>query len=434
MCIQTFAQVTTADVTRQAFGQPVGGLSPEQRQQFFTGNSFFNDNWVIAPSSTTGRDGLGPLFNMRSCSSCHMRDGRGELPEEGEALRTALVRLSIPGKSPEGGVVPEPTYGDQLQGLAVPKATAEGDAIVRFEKVVKKFADGTSIELRKPVISFRALGYGPMNKDTMTSLRVAPANHGVGLLESIPEAGILAKADPDDKDGDGISGRANRVWDATAKTTRLGRFGWKANQPDVRQQVAGAFNGDIGITTAIFPKDTGSPAQEQKLSGLPNGGAPEVDAHKFNAVVLYSQALAVPEKRNQHDPIVKRGAELFTSANCSACHTPEWTTGTHTEVPQLSDQTIHPYTDLLLHDMGPELADGRPDFDATGTEWRTPPLWGMGLNKTVNGRVNFLHDGRARTVMEAIMWHGGEAEASRNAVQKMNASDRAALVAFLNSI
>jgi CxxC motif-containing protein (DUF1111 family)/uncharacterized iron-regulated protein len=431
---RTRAQVTTDDRTRQAFGQPVAGLDADERRMFFVGNSFFNSNWVVAPASTSTRDGLGPLFNMRSCSSCHLRDGRGELPEAGVPLRTALVRLGVPGRDGRGQVLPEPAYGSQFQGMANAGVVPEGDAWVDFETVVEYFKDGTSIELRKPVIRFSNLGYGPMSEEVLTSLRVAPAIHGSGLLAAIPEEAIVARADPDDLDGDGISGRVNRVWDERRGESRLGRLGWKANQPDLTQQVAEAFLNDIGITSPVFPNENLSSIQADAHRELPDGGEPEISQELLDAVVFYCQTLAVPNPRNQADPQVVRGSQVFKVARCNACHVEEWTTSATAFPAALAGQRIRPYTDLLLHDMGPVLADGRPDFEANGSEWRTPPLWGLGLHQTVNGRVNFLHDGRARTPLEAVMWHGGEAEASREYVRGLDAADRAALEAFLNSL
>ena len=431
---RTQAQVTTTITTRHAFGQPVGNLDTDATRRFFLGNSFFNHNWVIAPSSTTGRDGLGPLFNMRSCSSCHLRDGRGELPAEGSPLRSAILRLGIPGVDERNGIPPEPVYGSQFQGLAIPKAKPEGDAIVHYEFTTEIFADGTKIQLSKPIVSLTHLNYGPLHPELLTSLRIAPAIHGGGLLEAIPESAILAQADPDDADGDGISGKANHGWDVRSGQRRIGRFGWKANQPDLMQQVAAAFRDDIGITSDIFPEESTTATQAASLGNLADGGKPELDALKLEAVTFYCQTLAVPAPRNQDDPQVLRGATLFREAKCSACHTPTWVTSPDAVIPQLAGQEIHPFTDLLLHDMGPGLADARPDFEAGGSEWRTPPLWGIGLNQTVNGRVNFLHDGRARTLLEAIMWHDGEAAASRQHVRQMSAADRAALLAFLNSL
>jgi CxxC motif-containing protein (DUF1111 family) len=214
---------------------------------------------------------------------------------------------------------------------------------------------------------------------------------------------------------------------------RVGRFGWKANQPTIEQQVAGAFLGDMGLTTPLFGVQQCSPAQEACIAA-PDGGAPEVDESKVARITFYLHTLAVPARRDVDDPTVLRGRALFESTGCASCHTARHRTGELEGYPWLSDQEIWPYTDLLLHDMGDGLADGRPDYAADGREWRTPPLWGIGLVETVSGHELLLHDGRARGLAEAILWHGGEAEASREAFRAMELADREALLAFLRSL
>ena len=424
---------TVFATTRQAFGQPLPHLTPDQETQFFVGNSFFNRNWVSAPSSTTARDGLGPLFNARSCSGCHLHDGRGRPPVPGEDMLSMLVRLSIPGRDRHRGVVPEPTYGDQLNGLAVHGVPPEGRAVITYEEIPGTYGDGESYSLRRPTYTFTDLRYGPMHPDTLLSPRVAPAIVGLGLLEALPAEALLALADPDDADGDGISGRPNRVWDKAGRQTVLGRFGWKANQPTVAQQVAGAFLGDIGITSSLFP-DENCPPNALACRQALNGGSPELSAALLGHVVFYNRTLAVPARRSPDRPDVRRGRHLFEEAQCGACHTSTLRTGEVRGLPDLSRQVIHPYTDLLLHDMGAGLADGRPDFEATGSEWRTPPLWGIGLVETVNRHTYFLHDGRARNLAEAILWHGGEADASKAYFRRLPRADRDALLQFLRSL
>jgi len=424
---------TVFATTRQAFGQPLPHLTADQETQFFVGNSFFNRNWVSAPSSTTARDGLGPLFNARSCSACHLHDGRGQPPAPGEDMLSMLVRLSVPGHDTEQGVVPEPTYGDQLNNLAIHDVPPEGRALVSYEELTGTFSDGEPYSLRQPTYTFTDLNYGPMHPETLASPRVAPAMVGLGLLEAVPEQTLMDLADPGDADGDGISGRVNRVWDKMRQRTVPGRFGWKANQPTVAQQVAGAFLGDIGITSPLFPHDN-CPATALACRQAHNGGSPELSENLFGHVVFYSRTLAVPARRNPQQPAVRRGRQLFDAAQCGACHIPTLRTGVVPGLPDLSRQVIHPYTDLLLHDMGAALADGRPDFEATGSEWRTPPLWGIGLVETVNRHTYFLHDGRARNLAEAILWHGGEAEASKEYFRRLPAADREALVQFLRSL
>lgn len=424
-------ETTVFDTSLNAFSLSARNMTSERRSTFFVGNSFFKENWVIAPASTEGRDGLGPLYNARSCSGCHLLDGRGSPPEDpAEPLVSVLVRLSIPGQ--DGEPAPEPPYGGQLQPRAIPGVVPEGDAFVSYEEQPGTFPDGAPYSLRRPTYSF-ALNRGDMQADTMRSPRVAPQMIGLGLLEAISESDILAAADPDDVDADGISGKANTVWDSAAGKMALGRFGWKANQPNLAEQTAGAFLGDIGISTSLFPTQECTAAQLD-CAAAPNGGNPECSNHILHAVTFYSTTLAVPARRDWQDQEVLRGKTLFSEAGCAKCHTPVHKTGTLAEYPELSNQTIRPYTDMLLHDMGDELADGRPDFDADGREWRTPPLWGIGLLDVVNGHMNLLHDGRARGIVEAIMWHGGEAEASREAFRVMSLEQRQSLVRFVESL
>lgn len=417
----------------KAFALPAGNLDSRQMRDFFFGNRLFNTNWTIAPGSVEAFDGLGPLFNRVSCSGCHVRDGRGGPPEKpGDPMLSMLVRLSIPGVGDNGGIRIHPVYGDQLQDNAIPGIKPEGRVWLSWEELGGAYADGRRYTLVKPRIEFRDLAYGPLGEDVLTSPRVAPAVFGLGLLEAVPEATILALADPEDRDGDGISGRPNRSWDGPSGSRRLGRFGWKANVASLRGQAVSAASGDIGLTSSIVPHDGCTPAQTDCTRAI-NGGTPELSDEFVDKLVLYTQTLGVPMRREVEAPQVLRGEQLFSQAGCSGCHTVTLHTGAH-EVAALANQTIHPFTDLLLHDMGEGLADGRPDFDASGREWRTPPLWGIGLFKQVNGHTRYLHDGRARNLEEAVLWHGGEAQTSRDAYARLPAADRAALLRFLESL
>ncbi|MNZ23475.1 Cytochrome c [compost metagenome] len=427
---------------RFAFSLPSANLLPGQRLDFSVGDSFFTAPWVIAPSTTTARDGLGPLYNASACQSCHIKDGRGHPPEpDATNAVSMLVRLSIPAGPGDAltleraGVVSEPVYGGQLQDVGIPGVAPEGKVRMDYEAVPVTFKDGTVVELRKPILRITRLGYGPMHPDTMFSARVAPPVIGLGLLEAIPEADILANADPDDRNGDGIRGRPNRVWDESLQQTVLGRFGWKAGQPNVAQQNAHAFASDMGLTSAQLDADDCTSAQNDCQTAA-NGGKPEVSERIFEQVAFYTRNLGVPIRRNVSDQRVLAGRELFKDAGCTACHIPKFTTGKGSVVlgPEVSDQVIRPYTDLLLHDMGEGLADNRPEFLAGGRDWRTPPLWGIGLTRTVNEHTQFLHDGRARSLLEAVLWHGGEAEAAKQRVLAFNADERRALLAFLNSL
>ena len=425
---------TVFDAGRNAFTLSARNLTGERRDPFFVGNALFNRNWVTAPSSTTGLDGLGPTFNASSCSSCHFKDGRGAPPAQpGEPFVGLLLRLSIPGQGAHGGPLDEPAYGGQLNHKAILGVPAEASAAIEYTEVPGAYADGEPYSLRRPAYVISDLAFGPMDPRAMLSPRVAPAMVGLGLLAAVDEAAILALADEGDADGDGISGRPNQVWDPKEQRARLGRFGWKANQPGLEQQNAGAFLGDIGITSTLFPAE-GCPPPQTACAAAPSGGAPELDQDKLDAVTYYAHLLAVPARRDAEDPEVLHGKALFRSAGCAACHTPVLQTGTLPGFPELEGQTIRPFTDLLLHDLGEELADGRPDFLADGREWRTPPLWGAGLIAVVNDHTLLLHDGRARSFAEAILWHGGEAEAAREAFRAMSAKDRAALIRFLESL
>lgn len=437
-------QATVQRADRHAFSMPSANLSPERRLDFSVGNSFFRSPWVIAPSTTTARDGLGPLFNTNACQNCHVRDGRGHPP--GPDARNAvsmLVRLSIPDR-PEYmkiierlGVVPEPVYGTQLQDMAIPGIAPEGKVRIDYSTESVTFKDGTQVELRRPHLQVTRLGYGPMHPDTRLSARVAPPMIGLGLLEAIPEAAILANADPGDRDGDGIRGRPNRVWDDAQGATVMGRFGWKAGQPNINQQNVHAFSGDMGLTTTLRPVDDCMPTQLDCLAA-PNGdgveGEKEVSDNILRLVSFYTRNLGVPARRQVDAPQVLAGKNLFFEAGCQGCHAPQFTTAADAREPELANQVIRPYSDLLLHDMGPGLADNRSEFAAGGQDWRTPPLWGIGLTAKVSGHTQFLHDGRARNLLEAVLWHGGEAEAARQQVLTFDAEQRAALLAFLNSL
>jgi CxxC motif-containing protein (DUF1111 family) len=420
--------------SREAFSAPISNLDPDRLRDFAFGRHLFRRNWVIAPATVAETDGLGPTFNRVSCSGCHLKDGRGQPPSgPDQPMKSMLIRLSVPGTGPHGGPVPHPVYGGQLQDKGILGVPKEGRATITHLPVDGLFGDGTRYRLREPVYAFDELGHGALGDEILFSPRVAPAVYGLGLLEAIDEDVITAAADPDDADGDGISGRVNRVWDPRTEEVALGRFGWKANTASVYTQVAGAALGDMGITSTVFPFEN-CPDAQSACAAAPDGGMPEIADADLRKLVLYTRALAVPTRRDVHDPAVVRGEALFEAAGCAGCHTPTLVTGEHSALPEFANQTIHPYTDLLLHDMGEGLADGRPDFQASGREWRTAPLWGIGLIQRVNLHRFLLHDGRADGLMEAILWHGGEARAARDEVLAMPKVDRDALVAFLSSL
>ncbi len=436
---------TSADQTANAYMVTVSALGDEQRMWVSAGRRMFNEIWVL-PTEFTGVWGVGPTFNENSCLVCHINNGRARAPEHGtEVGKGLLLRLSVPGSTPEGGVNPHAIYGDQFQNRGVKnQVPREGQALVHYEEVKMTFADGEVVALRKPVISFSELGFGALGEGVMISPRIAPSLVGLGLLEAIPEETLLAIAKQQSQHG--ISGVPNYVWDVEHKKTVVGRFGWKSNQPSLRQQTAAAFLGDIGATSPIFPTENCPEAQTQCITGPTatgcNGGRGkceeknywEVLPSRLRNVTLYMQALAVPARRNVDDTAVKRGEALFTQAQCTICHVAQLKTGPAAAIPSAALQVIRPYTDLLLHDMGEDLADHRPDFQANGQEWRTAPLWGLGLQQVVNGHTDLLHDGRARGFLEAVLWHGGEARAAREHFMNLPKTDRQSLIKFLESL
>ena len=444
-----------ARMNADAFSQPSGNMSFEDELTFKVGNGLFRKLWVTAPSSTLASDGLGPLYNARGCQNCHLKDGRGHPPEGPDDNAVSMfLRVSIP--APEADLTelerylidvdgsvertrPHPVYGSQLQDFAVAGQVAEYRLDVSYTEEVVDLSDGETASLRRPVWAAVDPGYGPLGEDAMLSPRVTPQMIGLGLLEAVPAVDILAHEDPDDADGDGISGRANIVWSEEFDRPMLGRFGLKAGAPTVKAQSAAAFAGDIGISSPLHPGGWGECTEaEAACRAAPHGDGDdrgtEVDEEGLDLVTFYARNLAVPARRDADDPEVLRGKEVFYSVGCASCHVPKYVTSRLDGRDPQSFQLIWPYSDLLLHDMGEGLADGRPEARATGREWRTAPLWGIGMTERVSGHTYFLHDGRARNLLEAVLWHGGEAEGAKQAVIDMPAPDRAALIRFLESL
>lgn len=421
-------ETTVFDESSHAFSTPSPNLDEKGLDLHLAGDFEFEQTFVTAPA--TVNPGLGPLFNNTSCEACHPKDGRGAPPEEGGEFDSMFLRISIPGTDPEncGGPNPVPGFGTQLFQRATFGVQPQADITVHYQEETRHFADGAAYSLRTP--SYDVKPYIPFPEDVMFSPRVAPAVYGRGLMDAISEATILALADENDADGDGISGKANYVCDPVTKKLVIGRMGLKANNADSFAQNAGAFHGDIGITSEILPIDssTGLPQEDGRQDD------PEITRQRLDDVTFYTQTLAVPARRNIGKEAVKKGQLLFGLAGCGSCHVPTLKTGDLKDVKEVSNQVIHPYTDMLLHDMGDGLADNRPDFKADGNEWRTPPLWGIGLTQTVHNHTFFLHDGRARNLMEAIMWHEGEGEASKDYVNNLTAEQRDHLIEFLNSL
>jgi CxxC motif-containing protein (DUF1111 family) len=423
------APFENAGLDGEAFGRPTPGLDAAQTKNFHAGSGLFRQAWVIGPSlDHPDVVGLGPLYNRLSCIACHVKNGRGAAPgDEGGVARAMVLRLSKAGADLHGGPLPHPVYGAQLNPEGVPGVPGEGRAVVRYEFFESKLADGTAVAMRRPRIALEDLAYGPLEPDTPTSPRNAPPVFGLGLLEAVPESEILALAA---KNG----GRANFVFDIESGATKLGRFGLKANQPSLKQQIANAFAEDIGISSSLFPGENCTPAEAACLDAAKSAPRAELTEAQLAEVLDYISALAPPARRETDDARVKQGEALFGAIGCAACHSETLTLGVFAPLPAIAGARIHPYTDLLLHDMGEDLADGRADYLAGPRDWRTPPLWGLGLAGKFGDAANFLHDGRARGVAEAILWHGGEARAAADAFRALGASDRDALLVFLNSL
>ena len=442
---------------------PAANLSDELKPQFHAGKALANQPWVKAPTITTARDGLGPIYNARTCLSCHIKGGKGFIPADNKTpLTSTLIRLSTAvslnaqgdqfDRLKTSGVIPHPVYGDQIQGQSVSLAhqlrhsqkpgTLEHDVApeayiyINWQEKFFTYPDQQHITLRSPELDIQSLGYGPLGEDTLFSLRVAPTIHGMGLIGLIAEHDIIALTDDSDSNNNGISGRANYVWDVEKNATALGRFGLKSNKPTLAMIVAGAFANDLGISNSLAPNQPCTELQPSCLSITDGNDAEgiELPDDLLQLVINFNRDLAPPLRRNSQNKNVLAGRELFYKSGCQQCHNPSFKTQKSTDSPHLSEQTIWPYSDFLLHDMGSDLADGRPDFLATGNEWRTAPLWGIGLLSQVNGSTVLLHDGRARSVEEAILWHGGEAESAKANFITLAKKDRARLIKFVNSL
>jgi CxxC motif-containing protein (DUF1111 family) len=438
-------------IPQEVYKQPVPGMSAKDKQRFIKGERVFTNFWIavnnpvipliwdLSQSGPGGGEwGLGPMFMATNCAGCHLNAGRGRaLDASGLRVFQQLVRLSIPGETPHGGPKPDPNYGQDIQSFDMvtrsdPDARAgEGEVFIDWVNSNFTFPDGSTIELRKPSVRVENLNFGPLADNVMISLRNTQAILGMGYLEAISEKDILKQVEK--QKAMGLNGRPNYVRDDINKKISLGRFGWKANQPSIKQQVASAFLADIGINSAIYPEQSCTPVQKECLAAI-SGKEPELRDELWEPITFWSQSLDVPAQRNRETAEFKTGEKLFESAGCSGCHVPEMRTGKYAAVPQLSNKLIRPYTDLLLHDMGPDLADGRSDFKASGSDWRTPPLWGIGLSMQVNASNSFLHDGRARNLLEAIVWHGGEAKTSRDKFIAFTKKQRDELIYFLSSI
>ncbi|UTV97961.1 c-type cytochrome [Marinomonas rhizomae] len=429
------------------YSTPLVGIKVEDKLDFHIGKNVFQKLWVPAPSSTTASDGLGPLFNTRSCNNCHLNGGRGHAPEanvNGASIPSFLVKLgkSYPTSNIQTNKIYPPIgdkrYGHQFQGQSSPGILPEGDYYLTYSTYIETLSDGTEVTLRKPNLHWNTLNYGHFEDSTGFTMLVSPALVGMGLLDNIPDELIISGADPDDKNNDGISGRVS--WVLSDKEKVIGRFGYKATATSVSAQNQSAFNTDLGLSTPLNPKPSGDCTEFQRdCMQSPNGNSShldnlEVDKQQTRLVDLFVSLSSPPAMRNLTNKTFLEGKRLFDDGRCASCHTPKMETGNSSEFAVLNNRTFYPFTDMLLHDMGPELAGGFPNFSASPSEWRTAPLWGIGLSKKVSGRVSFLHDGRAQTIEEAILWHGGEANQSKEYYKNLNKEQREKLIYFLESL
>jgi CxxC motif-containing protein (DUF1111 family) len=403
---------TIDDRSELAFTHEIPGLDDDQKLQHALGRGPFAFVWTPPQ--------LGPMFNNASCVGCHLGNGRGESQiAPGINGSQALVRVSLETGTPDvpGGAVPVPELGTQLQDHATFGLAEVHITVTWLDDTEVIYGDGEIVTLRTARLTMARPNGDPLPPGIDTSYRQAPPLIGLGLLEAVPDDALLGLADPDDANGDGISGRVNLAWDVESQSARIGRFGHKASVPRLFEQTAGAFVNDMGLTNLVFPEPD---------------GMRDVNDDQLRQSAFHIATLGVPAAAPRSEQ-AQRGRRLFDDMGCASCHVATLHTGDH-EIPQLANQTIHPFTDLLLHDMGDELTDARDDFLANGQEWRTPPLWGLGLVQIVAPGATFLHDGRARTLDEAILWHGGESEASREAFRTAPRRDREALIAFLMTL
>lgn len=450
-------------MSSESYSKPSSNITASRKGNFFIGNAFFRQPWVVAPASTDSRDGLGALFNVAACQSCHIKDGRGHAPMTGaDDADSLLIRLAMPATTDEQRKqlqnsliekVVHPMYGGQLQDRGIQGVPAEARIAVQWTDNPVTFADGHIETLRAPTFNLTKPGYGAFDDELMVSPRVALPMVGLGLLEQIPDEAIKTQAIKTGQNNSDISGKFNMVMDPQTGKVALGRFGWKAGQTKLITQNQSAFNEDMGLTSNIRPHESCMPTQTACVNATTgadeqgNGKPPvEVNDEVAQFVEFYTRNLAVPHRRNAEDKLVLAGKKRFYDIGCQSCHTPRY------QLPKTDDdhleqhgQVIYPYTDLLLHDMGDDLADRtiagklpakelQVEFLANSYEWRTPALWGIGLAQTVDPQATFLHDGRARTLMEAVLWHGGEAEKQKQKVLKLDKQGRNELNAFLKSL
>ncbi len=414
--------------------KPIDGLSDELYDQFILGRSFFTIPWVESPSATTARDGLGPLFNSNTCVSCHPRNGRGTLyNKKGNIARSLVVRLSVPSSNSKAdqetlakaGFIPEPTYGAQVSINGVHGIKFEAKPKIVYQEKKVKLSDGEVVTLLKPNYSLINKNYGELAKNTALTFRIAPSLNGLGLLEQISNEDILANADEFDKNKDGISGKANWVYSPLSQNIELGKYTWKASSATIIEQIAGAANNDMGLTTRLFQNENCTKTQIKCLEAPKSRDKIDITDMRLGAIDFYIKNIKTYKAKESKS--FKEGLTIFENIGCVKCHSNNFNTNLGVK--------ISPYTDLLLHDMGDELSDGRSEFKASKNEWRTAPLWGLALHEKITAKKpRLLHDGRARNFQEAILWHGGEAQNVKVAYMNLSKKERKKLLKFLGEI
>ena len=435
---------------KNSFSLPMKNLRADQKIDFLIGNGLFKREWLPAPSIKTSSDGLGPFFNASSCQGCHIKDGRGHPPNltlDFDDSVSMVFHLSIPPQTEDDvnllnanqiKSIDDPMYGGQLSDFAIGDLLPEGQIEINYEFIPVAFDNGTVVTLSKPIYSIKELNYGNLHPNIQISARVAQPMIGLGLIQSIDPNDILANQDPDDENNDTVSGVANVVWDNSLNSTNLGLFGWKAAQPSIRQQSADAFHNDMGLSSVHYPNGSNCSEKQTQCNQFENGNDLnddfELSSGQISLIEFYSSHLAVPARRDHDNEKVLAGKKIFYESGCTSCHTPKFITAKTNYSSALSEQLIWPYSDFLLHDMGDGLADGSSAFKASGREWRTQPLWGIGLTETVNDHTKFLHDGRANNLLEAILWHGGEAESSKQKILKLSVEEVENLIKFIESL
>ena len=423
-------EISVKRETRESFAAPIPALSLSKMRLFTGGRHLFRRTWTPAPSSVKSLDGLGPVFNRVSCSGCHVKDGRGRPPKDDGKFRSMVIKLAM---IDNNNIYPDPNYGYQLNDKSILGVPYEGKAKIDYSIIDIELNDGTIKKISNPHYTFNSMSFGALNKNTKHSGRVAPAVFGLGLIEAITEKDLLKNADPEDLNNDGISGRAHKLVDKPSKKIMIGKFGWKATRATLLHHITGAASQDMGLTSNIFPNENCMKIQKACLEQI-NGGEPEVSDAQIDRLLVYMQTLAPPRQRKMKNKSVLAGKNLFKEIGCESCHTPSYKTGEHPNHPELSNRIIRPYSDFLLHDMGKGLDDGVAEGEAKSYEWKTPPLWGIGLVKIVNKHTRFLHDGRAGSIEEAILWHDGEARNAKNNYISLNKENREKLLFFLNSL